>query len=117
MEAVQGRIGTNLDRDQIRVEEKLTRFKYGFTMGAVGGLLFAIPSYIKTKQILVLIISPISMGLFFGTLVSVSSIIGKLEEPSPERDVSELRAAFKDSTGAVRYSPSPFWLHAITNNN
>jgi VIT1/CCC1 family predicted Fe2+/Mn2+ transporter len=86
-------------------------------MGAVGGLLFALPNYIKTKQWIVLIISPISMGLFFGTLVSVSSVLSKLEEPSAERDSEMLRAAFKDTKGSIRYSANPFWLHTITNNN
>jgi len=53
-------------------------FQYGFAVGAASGVILGGYSAYKARSVMVLVGSACVSGCFFGTLVSVGSVIGAL---------------------------------------
>jgi hypothetical protein len=109
-ETLQGEHEAQLEGSPVYVLAFYRRFRYGATMGAVAGFIMALPGFFRQRQVLGLIINPIIMGLFFGTLVSVSTVLGKLEtyDDKPRPD---LRMKLRNEQGVLLYSTYPFWTY------
>ena len=73
-------------------------------------MLLSLPSYFKTRSKLVVLASGITSGLFFGLLVTVSSIIGKLDDGtnSPQRESFYITT--KSPSGQQTVIPRPYWM-------
>ena len=93
-----------------RYKEADNRFKYGFATGAVSGLVLSIPSYIKTRSILTVVATSVTMGFFFGGLVTVSTVIGRLESDDLQCPKPTLHLKTIDSEGNFKTSQQPIWM-------
>lgn len=80
-------------------------------IGGVAGFLLSLPAYIKQRSKLIVVVSTVTTGGFFGLLMVIGTIVGKLDnDPTMPAQLDLLQ--FKNELGEVGHSTVPFWLHA-----
>ena len=78
-------------------------------IGGVAGFVLSLPAYFKQRSKLIVVVSTISTGGFFGMLMVIGAIVGKLDNnPQMPRQLDLLQ--YKNELGEVGYSTVPFWL-------
>lgn len=88
-------------------------------VGGISGFFLSLPSFWKTRSFLIPLVSSISMGLFFGLLVTVSSIMGKLDGPEGYKNFNPYlnyailsKYTSRRGSSQVLLSDRPYWLTA-----
>lgn len=89
--------------------------KYGAAIGFVSGIVLTLPTFIKTRSKLVLLAGGLTSAAFFGMLVTVSTIMGQLDELEG-RDLSlYMLGTLRPDSLALEYTP--VWATAAITRN
>ena len=79
-------------------------------------MVLSIPTYIKQRSKLVIVISSLSTGLFFGSLMAVGTIIGKLDDGEGKPSQVDILST-RDENGELGFSSRPYWMPSIKQLN